>query len=90
LFQLRLHFVLKERIGIDEIGAEQLLTIGVHRASASSITSKPKISIAQNITLTESDKLTASTSTGATCSASDSISFSKNESESRKSAQRLS
>ncbi|WP_210168179.1 hypothetical protein [Bradyrhizobium sp. LTSP849] len=37
LFQLRLHFVLKERIGIDEIGAEQLLTIGLHRASASSI-----------------------------------------------------
>jgi hypothetical protein len=39
LFQLRLHFVLKERIGIDEIGAEQLLTIGSHRASASSIIS---------------------------------------------------
>jgi len=29
LFQLRLHFVLKERIGIEEIGAEQLLTSGV-------------------------------------------------------------
>jgi len=32
LFQLRLHFVLKERIGIAEIGAAQLLTIGLHRA----------------------------------------------------------
>jgi hypothetical protein len=39
LFRLRLHFVLKERIGIDEIGAEQLLTIGLRRVSDHSITS---------------------------------------------------
>ena len=31
LFQLHLHFVLEERIGIEEIGAEQLLTSGVAR-----------------------------------------------------------
>jgi len=31
LFQLRLHFVLEERIGIEKIAAEQLLTSGADR-----------------------------------------------------------
>ncbi|UWU73095.1 hypothetical protein N2603_23620 [Bradyrhizobium huanghuaihaiense] len=32
MFQIRLHFVLEERIGIEETGAEQLLTRDVDRA----------------------------------------------------------
>jgi hypothetical protein len=46
LFQLRLHFVLKERIGIEEISAEQLLTIGLHRANEHLVTSQLSTSIA--------------------------------------------
>jgi hypothetical protein len=76
LFQLRLHFVLGERIGIDEIDAEQLLTIGSHRART------------RDHIASENSIAAAAPTAGATCSASDSISFSKNESESRKSARR--
>ncbi|WP_271612652.1 hypothetical protein [Bradyrhizobium sp. CCBAU 21362] len=39
LFQLRPHFVLEERIGIEEIGAEQLLTSGVAREDSRHVVS---------------------------------------------------
>ncbi|MBK3663478.1 hypothetical protein JJE66_19920 [Bradyrhizobium diazoefficiens] len=44
MFGLHRHFVPGERIGIDEIDAEQLLTIGLRRANDPSITSTPWMS----------------------------------------------
>lgn len=87
LFQLRFHFVLAERIGIAEIGAEQVLTNRSH-ANEPAIAAFARFTVhedetVRNISRTAKAALSRTDTEGTPCSASDSISFAKNESESK-------